>query len=261
MSVRQMETKRGRISIAADPSKLAREGAQLFVRLAIENVAAKGLFTVALSGGSTPKLMFALLADEPFKSQVPWRSIGFFWGDERTVGPEHPDSNYRMSKETLLSKVNVSADNIFRIRGEDPDHDGAARDYSDTIRKFFSAEAPVDFPAFDLILLGMGPDGHTASLFPGSEALKVDDRICVANYVEKFDTWRITLSAREINQAAEIAFLVAGADKAATLHDVLEGPSQPELYPSQLIHPGSGNLVWMVDEAAAAQLVGRSRSE
>jgi 6-phosphogluconolactonase len=261
MSMRQMETARGRVSIAGDPSELALEGAQLFVRLAVEKVAEKGLFTVALSGGSTPKRMFALLADEPFRSRVPWRSIGFFWGDERTVGPEHPDSNFRMAKEALLSKVNVSADNIFRMRGEDADHDQAARDYSETIQKFFSAETPAAFPAFDLVLLGMGPDGHTASLFPGSDALKVDDRICVANFVSKFDTWRITLSAREINQAKEIAFLVAGADKAAPLHEVLEGPSQPELYPSQLIQPGSGNLVWMVDEAAAAQLVGGSRPE
>src|SRR5262252_667542 len=154
MGAKQFETPRGRVALVKDSSELALEGAQLFVRLAIEAVAENGLFTVALSGGATPKQMFALLSEEPLKSQVPWRSIGFFWGDERTVGPDHPYSNYQMANETLLSKVNLSADSIFRIRGEDPDHDRAAQDYAATIRKFLSTEEPASgFPSLDFVLL------------------------------------------------------------------------------------------------------------
>jgi 6-phosphogluconolactonase len=196
--------------------------------------------------------MFQILAEKPYADTIPWRSIYFFWGDERCVPPDHADSNYRTADETLLSQVPIPRENIFRIPAEDEDHERAAANYSETLRKFFGEERP----SFDLVFLGMGADGHTASLFPGTRALHVNDRIAVANYVEKFQSWRITLTAATINRARNIIFLVAGADKAPALKEVIEGPRNPELYPSQLIEPSNGSLLWMVDEAATKLLSG-----
>lgn len=238
------------IHIHSDPAAVAHAAAAHFATLAEQFVRATGRFTVALSGGSTPRALLALLADEPFASALPWPAIYFFWGDERCVPPDHPDSNYRMAYETLLAKVPVPPANIFRIPAEDADHERAAANYATSIQQFFAPAAP----RFDLVFLGMGADGHTASLFPGTAALQINDRLAVANHVEKLSAWRITLTAAAINQAHNIAFLVTGADKAATLRDVLMGAHQPELYPSQLIKPAAGTL-WMVDEAAAAQLL------
>jgi len=196
--------------------------------------------------------MFQILAEKPFADRLPWRSIYVFWGDERCVPPDHAESNYRMADETLLSKVPIPRENIFRIPAEDEDHERAAARYSETLRKFFAEE----LPPLDLVFLGMGADGHTASLFPGTTALRVNDRIAVANYVEKFQSWRITLTAGSINRARNIIFLVAGADKAPALKEVIEGPRNPEQYPSQLIQPSHGALLWMVDEAATKPLSG-----
>ncbi|HEX8088959.1 MAG TPA: 6-phosphogluconolactonase, partial [Blastocatellia bacterium] len=197
----------------------------------------------------------------PFLDTVPWSSIYFFWGDERCVPPNHRDSNYRMAFETLLSKAPVPSENIFRMRAEDPDPDRAAEDYSRTLREFFlapatkSATAPLaNMPRLDLVLLGMGPDGHTASLFPHTPALDDGEHIAVANFVEKLNARRITLTAAAINNARNVTFVVAGEDKAEALRNVIEGGYQPELYPSQLIRPRGGTLLWMVDEAAAARL-------
>jgi 6-phosphogluconolactonase len=164
-----------------------------------------------------------------------------------------------MANETLLSKVQIPRENIFRIPAEDGDHERAAASYAETIRRFFNpvATAPgtePQPPSFDLVFLGMGADGHTASLFPGAAALRAGDRVAVANYVEKFQSWRITLTASAINRARNIIFLVAGADKAPVLKEVIEGPHNPEQYPSQLIEPSHGKLLWMVDEAAASLL-------
>lgn len=251
------------IRIYRDAEELALKAARHFARLADQYVLGCGRFTVALSGGSTPKAMFSLLAAEPFLDTVPWSSIYFFWGDERCVPPDHPDSNYRMTREALLSKVPVPAENIFRIPAENPDHEQAAEEYSNTLRMFFltgpgaikTGTAPLaTLPRFDLVFLGMGADGHTASLFPGTTALHAGNQIAVASYVEKLSAHRITLTAATINNARNITFLAAGADKAATLKEVLEGPPQPEVYPSQLIRPGNGSLLWMVDEAAAGML-------
>ena len=238
------------ILICADAGELALESARRFAELAEGFTNDAGRFTVALSGGSTPKAMFRILAEKPFADAIPWRSIYFFWGDERCVPPDHPDSNYRMAWENLLSKVPVPTENILRIPAEDDDHQRAADVYAETLQKFFGEE----WPRFDLVFLGMGPDGHTASLFPGTAALQARDRIAVANYVEKFQSWRITLSADTINKARNIIFLVAGQDKAPSLKEVIEGPRNPELYPSQLIEPHYGALLWMIDEAAAALL-------
>jgi len=164
-----------------------------------------------------------------------------------------------MANETLLSKLPIPRENIFRVPAEDADHDRAAANYSETIRQFFNpvtsaSEAEPEWPNFDLVFLGMGPDGHTASLFPGTAALRAGDRIAVANFVEKFQSWRITLTAGSINSARNIIFLVGGTDKAPALKEVIEGPRNPELYPSQLINPSHGALLWMVDEAAARLL-------
>ncbi|HEY8459565.1 MAG TPA: 6-phosphogluconolactonase, partial [Blastocatellia bacterium] len=198
------------VLIHSDAAELAREAARRFAGMAQTCVKSAGRCAVALSGGSTPKTMFQILAEKSYAETIPWPSIYFFWGDERCVPPDHADSNYRMAYETLLSKVPVPRENIFRIRAEDKDPERAAADYSETLRKFFGGERIV----FDIVFLGMGADGHTASLFPGTAALRANDRIAAANYVEKFQSWRITLTAGAINNARNIIFLVAGADKA-----------------------------------------------
>jgi 6-phosphogluconolactonase len=252
MPTRLLNTPKANVRVYADAEELALKAARSFARLADQYVIGGGRFTVALSGGSTPKAMLSLLARDPFRDTVPWESIYFFWGDERTVPPDHADSNYRMAADALLAHVPVPSDHIFRIPADDPDPERAAADYEAAIRRAFGVSE--GWPRFDLVMLGMGPDGHTASLFPGTTALHVLDRIVVSNFVPKFDTYRITLTAPAINAARNVMFVAGGADKAATLKDVLEGPYQPDTYPSQMIRPGDGALLWMVDEAAAAQL-------
>lgn len=233
----------------ADAAALAQTAAEIFQQAAQENIAAHGRFTVALSGGSTPKAMFALLAREPYRSAIDWAHVYVFWGDERCVPPDHPDSNFRMTKESLLDQVPLPPANIFRIAGElDPAQ--AARDYAATLHRFFQTDS---WPQFDLVFLGMGADGHTASLFPGTVALQADpNAVVVENYVEKLKAYRITLTAATINHAQAVIFLVGGADKAVTLKAVLHGTYQPELYPSQLIQPLRGKLLWIIDAAASA---------
>jgi 6-phosphogluconolactonase len=265
MSTRMISKTHGQIRVYKDPEELALKAARAFARLADQYVIGGGRFSVALSGGSTPKAMLSLLSADPFRETVPWGSIYFFWGDERCVPPDHQDSNYRMASEALLSKVPVPKENIFRIPAEMENAQSAAEEYELTLTRFFlnaekrSATAPLsNVPRFDLVMLGMGPDGHTASLFPGTTALKVSDRVVVANYVEKFKTYRITLTATTINNARNVTFLAAGADKAETLKNVLEGPYQPDLYPSQMIRPAKGALLWMVDQAAAHLLSSES---
>jgi 6-phosphogluconolactonase len=257
-AVKYKRRQMNKLEIYDNAKELAWAAAMRFASLAEQAVLERGRFTVALSGGSTPKAMFSILAGKPFADALPWQKIHFFWGDERCVPPEHPDSNYRMANETLLSKVAAPRENISRILAEDEDHDRAAANYSETIQQFFNpvATAPgtASWPRFNLVFLGMGPDGHTASLFPGTMALQVEDRIAVANFVEKFQTYRITLTAKAINNAENVIFLIAGEDKAVALKEVLEGERQPETYPSQLIHPVNGELLWMLDETAAAEL-------
>ena len=263
MTTRLLSKANTQIRIYHDAEELALKAARYFARLADQYVLGCGRFTVALSGGSTPRAMFSLLAAEPFLDTVPWSAIYFFWGDERCVPPEHAESNFRMAHETLLSKVPVPRENIFRIPAEQPDHQRAAEEYSATLRHFFltgpgavrSATAPLtNLPRFDLVLLGMGADGHTASLFPGTSALSAGNQVAASNYVEKFNAHRITLTAATINNARHVTFVVAGEDKASALKEVIEGNFQPNLYPSQLIRPANGTLLWMVDEAAARLL-------
>lgn len=261
MQTKKLNRSDAQIRIYKDANELALKAARHFARLADQYVIGGGHFTVALSGGSTPRAMFSILAADPFLDTVPWSSIYFFWGDERAVPPNHADSNYNMAREALLSKAAVPSENIFRIPAEMDDTDRAAEEYSTTLREFFlkhasrTGTAPLsNFPRFDLVLLGMGSDGHTASLFPHTTALNVSDRIAASNYVEKLKTHRITLTAPTINNARNVTFVVAGEDKAEALKEVLQGDDQPELYPSQLIHPKNGTLLWLVDQAAARQL-------
>ena len=234
------------------PQDLFQAAAEEVIRSATSAITERGRFTIALSGGSTPKNLYTLIAANASAS-LPWDRMFFFWGDERHVPPDNPDSNYRMAKETLLSKVAIPPANIFRIPAENPDALAAADAYEQTLRKFF-AVAPGEFPRFDLILLGIGPDGHTASLFPETAALEERSRLVVANWVEKLQTNRITFTLPVLNAARCVAFLVSGTDKAAVLHEVLEGNAPAEKYPSKLVRPSEGKLIWFVDRAAASQL-------
>jgi 6-phosphogluconolactonase len=238
------------------PQELFEAAAEEVVQATKEAVAARGRFAIALSGGSTPKSLYNLLATNA-KSMLPWDRMFFFWGDERHVPPTDPESNYRMAEETMLSKIPVAPGNIFRVVAENPDAAAAAEDYDQVIRKFFALESG-QFPRFDLILLGMGPDGHTASLFPGTAALQEKMRLVVANWVEKFKASRITFTLPVLNAARSVTFLISGTDKADALKNVLEGDAPGEQYPSKLVRPDNGKLLWLVDRAAASGLSGAS---
>src|SRR5258708_30575674 len=240
--------------VLSTPAATARAAAQFFSDVVSKAASDRGVARIAISGGVTPKSMFELLADpaEPFLKQVPWDRIELYWVDERCVPPDHPESNYRMTRETLLSKVPLPAERVHRMEGELEPEVAAAR-YESTIRNSFKLEG-AETPNFDLILLGMGDDGHTASLFPHTEALNEISHIVVPNHVLQKDTWRITLTWPVINQGREVAFLIEGAGKTQVLHDVLLGTYQPETYPSQLIRPASGQLTLLLDAAAAAKL-------
>jgi 6-phosphogluconolactonase len=245
-----LTTTQPEIRIVNTQADLFQTAAQDFVTLANDAIAARGKFTVALSGGTTPKGMFALLASGAFPS-IPWKQIFFFWSDERHVPPNDPESNYRMANEAMLSKVPVPPENIFRIRAEEKDAAVAASQYEQTISEFFALK-PGEFPRFDLIHLGMGPDGHTASLFPGSTGLEEQSKLVIANWVEKFKTFRITFTYPVLNHAACVELLVGGIDKAPAVHEILEN-SQSGL-PAQGVRPVDGRLVWLLDRAAASAL-------
>jgi len=236
------------------PAQVAAAAADLFASSATSAVNSRGLARIAISGGTTPKAMFALLADrgQPYFARVPWEKLQLFWVDERTVPPEHKDSNYGMTKAAMLDHVPLPAANIHRIEGE-LDPEVASSRYEAEIRTNFRLEG-AETPTFDLVLLGMGDDGHTASLFPHTEAIHELGRIAIANRVEKMDTWRVTLTWPVINQAREVAFLIEGAGKRDILRDVLLGSYDPETKPSQLIRPASGRLSFLLDAAAAAAL-------
>jgi 6-phosphogluconolactonase len=237
------------------PEHVAQAAAEEFVALNHEAVAAHGRFTVALAGGSTPRRLYELLADAPFRSQADWSKVHLFWGDERPVPPEHADSNYGMARRALLDKLNLPPAQIHRMPADRPDLDAAARAYQAEIAAVLGAGAEGKPPAFDLMLLGMGADGHTASLFPGTCALGESTRWVVPNPVAKLNATRLTLTSPILNQARTVLFLVTGADKAAPLAEVLEGPSDTARLPSQLIRPVSpSRVIWMVDLHAASRL-------
>lgn len=242
------------VRIVADTAAVARTAAQLWVEHAEKSAAARGRFTVALSGGSTPKALYSLIAsDSALRDRMPWDKSFFFFGDERHVAPDHPDSNYKTANDGLFTRLGINAARVFRMKGEYPDADRAAREYEDELRKFFNLQTG-ELPRLDLVFLGMGPDGHCASLFPGTKALRETSRQVTSNWVGKFFTQRITMTAPVLNNAGCVLFMVGGADKAQPLKAVLEGPHEPEQLPSQLIHPVNGSLLWLVDQSAAAQL-------
>lgn len=240
------------IRILTAPQELFAAAAEEVIRAANEAVGARGKFTLALSGGSTPKALYNLLATNA-RTALPWDHMYFFWGDERHVPPTDPDSNYRMVNEAMLSKVPVPPANVFRVEAENPDASAAAAAYDQTLRKFFQLDAN-GVPRFDLILLGMGPDGHTASLFPGTEGLKEKSRLVIANWVEKLKTHRLSFTLPVLNAAHTVAFLVSGTDKASALKAVLEGNESGEQYPAKLVQPKDGKLIWFLDRAAASGL-------
>lgn len=234
------------------PQDLFQAAAEEVIRAATDAVRQRGRFTIALSGGSTPRNLYTLIAANAGAS-LPWAQMFFFWGDERHAPPNDADSNYRMVRETLLSKAPVPPANIFPIPAELPDAASAAEAYEQTLQKFFAAKSG-EIPRFDLILLGMGPDGHTASLFPETAALKEQSHLVVANWVEKLGSSRITFTLPLLNAARSVVFLVSGMDKAQVLHEVLEGNAPDEKYPARLVCPSEGNLIWFVDRAAGSQL-------
>jgi len=233
------------IVIMPDPEALAREAAQRFKTLALEAAESRGRFSVALSGGSTPDALYRLLAEEPHRGQIPWEQVHLFWGDERCVSADDPGSNFRLANQALIAHVPIPPENIHRIRGE-LEPQAAARAYERELQDFFCGPKP----RFDLVLLGLGGDGHTASLFPGSGALDETERLAVAVEAHYQDrpAQRVTLTLPAINTARQILFLVTGSTKAEIVQAVLEGPDG--CFPAQRIHPSAGQLTWLMDEEA-----------
>lgn len=242
------------ITVYPDLDGVANAAAQLFVTRAARS---QGVFRVALSGGSTPRRFHELLETPTYRDQVEWSQVEFYWGDERTVPPDDPESNYRMAEETLLRTLLdaglIAPAQIHRMPAELADHEAAAHDYAEELRQGFGLAAGA-LPRFDLLYLGMGPDGHTLSLFPETAALSEQGALVVANVVPQQHTTRITITAPVANHAAVVAFVIAGGDKADALAAVLEGPRDPTHYPSQLIAPTDGELLYLLDRPAAAKL-------
>jgi len=249
-----MNSKSQKIRILADTEAISRAAAETIIKDISDCLQAQDTYSIALSGGSTPRRLYELLAnDAKLQVQIPWDRVHFFWGDERHVPPNHPDSNYRMADTALLSKVPIPSTNIHRIKAEDSDADKAAADYEQEIRRFFKIDTG-QMPRFNCVLLGMGPDGHTASLFPGTSAFEETKRLAVANWIEKFQSYRITLTGPLFNNADRILFLVGGMEKADTLKAVLEDDSKTTRFPVQLIQPTHGEVTWFLDQPAASRL-------
>lgn len=239
----------------ADAEEISRAAAREFVRQARSAIQARGLFTTALSGGSTPKRLFQILAAPPFRSQVDWSRVHLFWGDERCLPPDNPESNYHTAAEALITKVPLLPANVHRLEAERSDRDAAANDYQATLARVCGVNATSEPPALDLVMLGMGPDAHTASLFPGNAALGETKRWVVpVHNAPKPPPDRISLTVPILNRARTVLFLVGGADKADPVSQVLEGPPDGVKLPSQLIRPTNGKLVWYLDRAASAKL-------
>jgi 6-phosphogluconolactonase len=242
------------VELFPDSMGIARRAADEVVRIAREAASSRGVFAIALSGGSTPKVLYSLLAEHPsLRNSLPWDKMKVYFGDERHVGPGHADSNFQMASDAMLSKAPLKPEQIFRIKGEYPDTAQAAAEYQAAIQREFGLQAG-KLPRFDLILLGMGNEGHTLSLFPGTKALHETQLIVTRNWVGKLCTERVTLTAPAANNAANIIFMIAGADKACALKAVLEGPHEPEQLPAQMIRPSNGALSWLVDQAAGSML-------
>ena len=242
-----------RVVVHPSLEALSREAASRFQRLAADSIAVVGRFSLALSGGSTPRALYHLLSEQPLREAIDWPRVHLFWSDERFVPADHSDSNFRLAWEAFISKVPIPAANVHAVPTESGDPQAAAARYEETLRRFFASREG-EAPRFDLVLLGLGADGHTASLFPGSPALDEHERLVVATHVAKLDAWRLTLTPPVLCGARHIVFLVSGSDKASALREVLEGPYDPHRLPAQLARPEKGDLTWLVDEAAASLL-------
>ena len=232
------------IQVVVDAPAIAVVAAEKIISLADAAISQRGGFSIALSGGSTPKTLFQLLASDSYSKRIDWKNWQIYFGDERCVPPVHPDSNFRMASEALLDHVPILPEHIHRMEGEIEPQE-AAIEYGKLLKQNFGDGG------LDVILLGMGDDGHTASLFPHTAALGETGHRCVANYVEKLGVWRITMTAPFINRARQIIVMVSGAAKAKRIDQVLQGPSDPQTFPIQMIDPADGELLWLMDAAAA----------
>jgi 6-phosphogluconolactonase len=241
------------VSIENDANAVAARSAEIFAQLVEQSAGDEHPFRVALSGGSTPKLLYKLLASEEYRGRIAWDRVQFYFGDERWVPHTGKDSNFKLANDYLFQPLGIHTSRVFPMPTEGLEPQQAAEQYEATIRREF-ALASREMPRFDLVFLGMGDDGHTASLFPHTAALREYGKLVAANHVDTLDTWRITLTAPVLNAAGHVLFMVAGESKAPALKQVLEGDYDPKEYPSQLLREASGHVTWLVDRAAAAQL-------
>ncbi len=245
-------TLKPRVQVLSDLEAISHKAAEVFVNVSRTCTASQGKFSVAISGGSTPRKLYSLLGSAEYSPQVEWQRVHFFWVDERCVPKEHEESNFKAAFDRLLSKISLPDENIHRVKGEE-DPDQAAREYEEEVRKFFGMPG---LPMFDLVILGIGEDGHTASLFPGSKLLKERIRLAAPVYLKKPNRNRITLTLPVLNNAAQIIFLVAGQSKAGIVYEILGDGQRKERYPAGLINPAQGDLTWLIDREAAQKLGG-----
>jgi 6-phosphogluconolactonase len=244
------------IAVYPDITTLSNEAAQYVVRLVNESIVMHGRFTIALSGGSTPKTLYTLLGSTPYRDQIDWTMVEIFWSDERCVSSEDPESNFHLAQEVLLSSIPISASQIHRMPADQADRDAASQAYTEEMQRTFGTN---DIPDFDLIQLGMGPEGHTASLFPHQPSLHEQQRLVMPVSVPKPPPDRLTFTPPLLNAAHHILFLVTGDEKADAVQAVLEGDYQPEEYPAQIVRPANGDVTWMLDTKAAAKLQKRDK--
>ena len=243
------------LEVFPDHEKLIRAAAEHVIELIDRGIGEDGKAAIALPGGSTPRPLYNLLATKAYSQRIDWLKVHVFWGDERCVPPDSPESNYRIAREALLDVVPIPASNVHRIYGE-KDPEKAATAYEKELQAFFGVNGRDGSPrsGFDLILLGMGDNGHTASLFPGHSAITEKKRWVMAEYIQVVAMWRITLTPVVINAAKNAIFIVSGGEKAERLQSVIEGPFQPEVLPAQIVRPVQGRLLWLLDKAAASRL-------
>lgn len=240
------------IAIYPDINKISSEAASYVARVAREAIAARGIFSFGLSGGSTPGKLYSLLSSEPYRSQIDWNAVHFFWSDERCVSSNDPQSNYHLAQETILKALNARPEQIHRMPADRPDRDQASTDYAEEIRRVLGGAG---VPAFDLLQLGMGPEAHTASLFPHQASLREQNRLVLPVSVPKPPPDRLTFTAPLLQAARHLLFMATGADKAEALHEVVEGAYQPDEYPAQFIaREARGEVIWMVDTAIAQKI-------
>ena len=239
------------IAIHPDLDTISQQAAAYITRIAREAIVTRGRFTLALSGGNTPKMLYSLLASEPYSSQIDWQLVDIFWSDERCVPPDDPESNYRMAQEVLLSRISIPVPQVHRMPADRADREAASLDYTRDMQRVFGTNG---VPDFDLLQLGMGPEAHTASLFPHQPSLHETQRLVMPVTVPKPPPDRLTFTPPILNAAHHVLFLVTGADKADALRAVIEGPPNPDEYPAQIVRPTNGEVTWMVDSAIAQKI-------